>query len=61
MYMASNRRSVATRLPVRRLRIDDAMLGRENAVEFYRTSAVEYLFGEKGGGHTHAVRGSGVY
>jgi hypothetical protein len=41
----SNRRSVATRLPIAHLRIDDAMFGHENAVEFYRTSAVKYLFG----------------
>jgi len=28
--------------------IDNAILGRNNAVEFYRTSAVEYLFAEAG-------------
>jgi hypothetical protein len=27
--------------------IDNAMLGRENAVKFYRTSVVEYLLGRK--------------
>ena len=29
----------------RHIKFDDALLGRENAVEFYRTAAVEYLFG----------------
>jgi len=32
-------------LPVGRLKIDDAVLGRENTVQFCRNSAVEYLVG----------------
>jgi hypothetical protein len=37
---------VATHLPERGIKVDNAILGCENAVMFQRISAVEYLLGE---------------
>jgi hypothetical protein len=41
-----DRRSVAICYAVRHKGIDYSILGHENAVMFYRTSAVEYLLGD---------------
>src|SRR2546423_1522291 len=40
----SDRRSVKSRYRVRRIRIDNSILDRQNAIMFCRTSAVEILF-----------------
>jgi hypothetical protein len=39
----ATQQSITTHLPILGIKIDNALLGCENAVKFYHTSAVEYL------------------